>query len=146
MARSQARSGFGLQLWRGDGATPTEVFTKVPEVTDVQNVGVKVLETVESTHMESDNGYKEYIPTLKDEGEMTCDVNWLIGNAVQNSLATDFENRTLRNFRLILPGAGKRLEGAAFVTNISSAVPRDGKMTRTFTLKKSGLWNEVVDP
>ena len=144
MARTQARGGFGLQLWRGDGATPTEVFTKVEEVTDISPVGAKSLDTVEVTHMESDDGYKEYIPTLKDSAEMTVDTNWLVGNASQAGVVTDFENRTLRNFRIVLPGTGKRLEGAGFVTNLSPTAARDGAMKRTFTIKATGKWNEVA--
>ncbi len=145
MARTQARAGFGLQLWRGDGATPTEIFTKISEVTDINPVGAKTLDTVEATHMESDDGYKEYVATLKDQSEITVEVNWLVGDASQGNMVADYEAKTLRNWRIVLNTTGKRLEGAAFVSAVSQVSPRDGKMTRTFTLRPSGKWNEVTN-
>jgi predicted secreted protein len=146
MARTQARSGFGLTIKRGDGGSPTEVFTAIPEVTEITPVGGKTRDSVEVTHLNSDNQYKEHIVTLKDTSEIQVTMNWLVGDATQAACDADFEAGTLRNWQIVLPGASKRLEGAAFITEFSPASPRDGAMVRTMKLRPSGKWNEVANP
>lgn len=147
MARTQARSGFGLKLRRGDGGTPTETFTEIPEVTDINTVGSKTRDSVEVTHLNSDNQYKEYIGTLKDSPEITVTMNWLVGNVTQALLDADFETSPppIRNWQIPLPGSGKRIEGAAFISELSQVVPKDGAMVRTMKLRPSGKWSEVAD-
>jgi len=145
MAATRAKSGFGTLVQRGDGGSPTETFTTVAEIVNV-NGPERTLDIIDASHMESPNGRKEYIPAMLDVSEITCDMNFLPGDTSQANLQSDQDNRTLRNFRFILPGAGKRFEGAAYVMKIGAAMPYDGKMVSPVTLRPSGPWNLVNNP
>lgn len=144
MARTQARSGFGMIVRKGDSGSP-EAFTALPEVTDVNSVGGITIDSIEVTHLNSDNQTKEYIPGLKDHDEIQVTMNWLAGNATQNGLLTDAKARTVRNWQITVAGSGNRVEGAAFITKITPTSPKDGAMQRVMSLRPTGAWSEVAD-
>jgi hypothetical protein len=101
-----ATSGFGTTFKRGDGGGP-ETFTTIAEVVGISGPSLK-LETIDVTNMDS-NGWREKIPTLKDAGEVQLDMNYLPANATQNytqGLLADFNNRTLRNFKVVYSNPG----------------------------------------
>ena len=137
MAATNARSGFGALLKRGDGGSP-EVFTTISEVANIGAVETS-LDTVEATHMESPSAHKEYIPTLLDAKEISVELNYLPGDTTQNNLRSDLLNRTLRNFQCTIPGSAKVISFAAFVTNLGPMIPVDGKMTQTLNLRPNGV-------
>ncbi len=137
MAATLARSGFGTLLQRGDGATPTEGFTTIPEVGDI-NGPAKSLLMVDATHMESPNGYEEKIPAIKQGGDVTFPVQFIPGNATQAGLEADLEAQTKRNFRLILAGNTHRWSFSAYVQNIGPSYPMKDKMVQDVTLSITG--------
>lgn len=145
MAATQARSGFGAKLARGDGATPTETFTNSVEVTGVSG-GDFIQNTADATHMESPDGYVEKIPTLREIGDWTINYNFLAGNPTQDGLRADNAAGVKRNFRVIIPGAGKRFEGAAYVKSVGQDIPLDNKMTSSVVLTPTGKWVIANDP
>jgi len=144
MASTQARSGFGAKLARGDGGG-TEAFTNSVEVTGISG-GDFVQNTADATHMESPAGYVEKIATLREIGDWTINYNFLPGNPTQDGLRADNVAGVKRNFRVIIPGFGKRFEGAAFVKSIGQDIPMDGKMTSSVVLSPTGQWVMVTDP
>jgi len=137
MAATNARSGFGALLKRGDGGG-TEVFTTIGEVVNIGAIETG-LDTVEATHMESPSAHKEWIPTLLDAKEISVELNYLPGDTQQNNLRSDMFNRTLRNFQCTIPGSAKVVSFAAYVTNLGPAFPHDGKMTQTLNLRPNGV-------
>ncbi len=145
MAATQARSGFGAKLARGDGATPTEAFTNAVEVTGISG-GDFIQNTADATHMESPNGYIEKIATLRGIGDWTINFNYIAGNPTQDGLRADCAAGVKRNFRVIIPGAGKRFEGAAYVKNVGQDIPMDNKMTSSVVLEVTGQWVQANDP
>lgn len=146
MARTQARAGFGLKLYIGDGATPTETFNEIIEVTSITPAGGTTTDTVEVTHLNSDNATKEFIPTLHEEPELDFEANWIPGNTQHDRLETVRAAKTLCNFRIVYPGVGKRSEGAGYVTMLNRSSPLDGAMKLQGKIKRSGKWNIVADP
>jgi predicted secreted protein len=138
MSLSSAVSSFGTLLKIGDGATPTEAFTTIAEVRDISGPGF-TLDTEEVTNHSTTGGYKEYIATLKDGGEVTFDLNFF-QHATHDDLWDDFEARTRRNFQIVFPitSGDDTLTFAAFVTNIGHEAPVQGVLTRSVTLRVTG--------
>lgn len=134
--------GRGLVFRSGDGATPTEVFATIAEVRDVGNLYPQSLQFEDVTNQDSPAFADEVLPALVQSGETTLEVNYLPGNATQDHVAgvrKDFEDRTLRNYQVRLPGSDAlRLAFAAYVTQFPVAVPVQGVMRGNITLRVSG--------
>ena len=137
MSLSSAVSSFGTLLKIGDGGV-TETFTAIAEVLDISGPSY-TLDTEEVTNHSTTGGYKEYIPTLKDGGEVTFSLNFF-QDTTHVALFTDFENRTRRNFQIVFPlsSGDDTLTFAAFVTSIGHDAPVQGVLTESLTLKVTG--------
>lgn len=135
-----AISSFGTLLKIGDGGGP-ETFTAIAEVADISGPAFE-LGTEESTHHQSVGGWREFVPTLLDGGEIEFDLNFLPANGTQGysgGLLDDMVNRVLRNFQLIFPDVGTTTWAfSAYVTNFEPDEPVEGKLAASVTLKISG--------
>lgn len=137
MSQTQGTSGFGTLLQIGDGGG-TEVFTSIAEVKSITGPNLS-LETIDATHMTSPSGHREVLPSFKNSGEVGFDVNFLPGVGTQQSLFTDWTNRTLRNFKLVFPDAGSTSwKFSAYVTALSISAPLDDVLGASITLTISG--------
>lgn len=126
----------GTVLKRGDGATPTENFTNVEEVNDIQGPDGSASE-IDSTHLESVT--KEFIMGLPDNGSITLTMNQVFGASQQANMDTDRENQTLRNWQLVFADTGSTTWAfAAFVMQFAIASATDARHTVTATLRISG--------
>lgn len=131
-----AVGSHGTLLKIGDGATPTEAFTTIGEVKDITGPP-QTTDTEEVTNHDS-QGWKEYIATLQDGGDITFDINYT-GAVSQRSLRTDQANKTKRNFQIVLPlETPETLEFSAYVTSFSYNAPVSGALTASITLKVTG--------
>ena len=138
MASTQGTSGFGTLLQRGDGATPTEAFTTVAEVTNLSGPS-EGLEVIDATHMESPSSYREYLPSLLDSGEITFDLNFLPAVAAQTGVRTDMLNRTKRNWQIVFTDSGTTTYSfAGFVTAFEPSAQIDDKLSASATIKVTG--------
>jgi len=134
MATSNAVLGFGTLLQIGDGGNP-EVFTTIAEVTSISGPNL-TKNFVEVTHMESLNGYDEFIPGLKSGGEITCELNFVPSDTTFTTLKTAYDNDTLSNYKIVFPdSAGTTASFAAYVSAISPTAPVADKMSLSITLK-----------
>jgi predicted secreted protein len=131
--------GLGIELRIGDGATPTEAFTAIPGCGSFGGPG-KTRDTVDVTSHSSTGGYREFISGLRDGGEVTCDINWLFGDAAQDALETAFDDNDTTNFQMYFPmaAADNLLTFAGLVTDLSWTGPTDAQITRSLTLKVTG--------
>lgn len=136
---TKAQLGYSSQLQRGDGvAPPNEGFTTVGEVTSIKGPDQK-RDMKDATNMQSPGSAKEFIAGLKDNGTLSFDISWVPGDAQHDGLQADFDNGTLRNFKIVLPVAfGKTISFAALVESLSGVIPVDDKITRTIGLRISG--------
>jgi hypothetical protein len=98
---SGAIAGSACVLKRGNGATPTEVFTTIAEVKGVRGPGL-VGATTEVTSFDSANDVREFIATLRDPGTISCTVNYLPANSTHTGLITDLRDGVRRNFQLVI--------------------------------------------
>ncbi len=136
MAETTGKIGFGTLFKRGDGATPTEAFTAVAEVLDIDGPGMS-RDAVDATHQESPNGFKEAIPGLRDAGEITFPLNFLESNASQNAIRDDLMTGTARNYQVVFPG-GQIWQFKGFITGFSPKAPIEDRMTADVTVKITG--------
>lgn len=135
MPESNAISSFGTLLQRGDGSDP-EVFSTIAEVQDIKPPALSA-DTEEVTHQDSPNGWKEYLPTLLDAGEVTFDLNFIPTDTGHTALITDMTSRVKRNFKVVFPD-GSTWSFAAYVTGFEPDAPVSGKLSASVTLKVTG--------
>lgn len=137
MAATTGTTGFGTLLARGNGAT-SETFTTVAEVRSIRGPG-QSLELVDATHMESPSGFREWLASFKDGGEVTFQVNFLPANATHTGLYTDHAAKTKRNFRITWPNtAGTKCTFAAFITGLSPSASVGEMLLNDVTLRITG--------
>lgn len=129
---------WGTQFLRdSDGAGTYVVIANVSDLSGPS----RSREAIEVTAHDSPNQYREFVKGLKDGGEITLTLNYNPANNTHSALDADFEEDTLRNYRIIvLPGETDEhtwtLSG--LITNLSDAFPIDDRMEREVTVKISG--------
>ncbi len=140
-----ASTGAGVMVAQAEtflgAGNNTLVYTAVAECRNITGPNL-TLGTTETTHHLSTGQYREYISTVLDAGEISCELNFLPTNATQDQiygLIKDVKHRTLRAFQLVLTDtAGTTWSFSAFVTAFGGAQAVDGKLTANVTLKISG--------
>lgn len=137
MAATVGSSGFGTLLKRGDGAT-VESFATVAEVKSISGPSLS-METIDATHMESPSGFREWLPSFKDGGEVTFDLNFLPATAAQTGLTTDFRNRTKRNWKIFWPNTGTtKWSFSGYVTGFTPSAAVGDILAASATIKVTG--------
>jgi predicted secreted protein len=133
------RDGFGTQFQRGNGATPTEVFTTIANVTSISGPDRK-RETIDVTAHDSPDQYMEFIGGLKDGGEVALEINY-DPSETTHDLDEDFDDTVARNYRVvILPDTADEHTWAiaGIMTELGDEFPYDDKMARKMTIKITG--------
>jgi len=133
------RNAFGTQFKRGDGATPTEVFTTLANVTTISGPS-RSRETLDVTSHGSVDGWMEFIGGLKDGGEISLELNYDPAEETHD-LDDDFDDDDPRNYQIvILPGTEDEhtWSVAGILTEVGDEFPYDDKMARSITIKVSG--------
>jgi hypothetical protein len=132
-------NAFGTQFRRGDGATPTEAFTTIANVTSISGPN-RTRETLDLTAHDSPDAYMEFAGGLKNGGEVGLEINY---DPTENThdLDDDFDDVDPRNYQIvILPGTEDEhtWDFAAILTELSDEFPYDDKMGRSLTVKITG--------
>jgi predicted secreted protein len=129
-------NGFGTELQRGDGTTPTEVFTALANVTNIGGPGLS-RETIDVTAHDSPDAWMEFRGGLKDGGEVSVDINY--DPAEHDVLVADFEDEDPRNYQLVFPDTGATTwTFAAILTGFEPEAPYDDKLAASLTFKVTG--------
>lgn len=132
---SVAISGYGTILQRGDGTTPTEVFTDIAEVKDITPLN-RTTDTIDVTHTQSPDATREFIPSLSDAGELSFSVNFLPDNTGHLALYDDQTDRVRRNFKVIFATSPtKTLNITGYVTGLTINAPLEDVLGADFTVK-----------
>lgn len=137
MAATEGTSGFGTLLKRGNGAT-VEVFTTVAEVKSISGPGLS-METIDATHMESPNAFRELLPSFKSAGEVTLEMNFLPANSNQQGFVEDFQDRVKRNWKLVFPDtATTTWSFSGYITGFAPSAAVDSILTASATIAVTG--------
>jgi predicted secreted protein len=128
-----AKIGFAT-LFKIRTATGPDVFTTIGEQASVTPYGVSV-DSVDASHEESPNGYREFIPGLKDAGEASFEIHYVPGGTAE-SLLLGMLGST-QACRTVFP-SGAKVDYSAFITEMTPETPIDDKMVMSMTLKITG--------
>lgn len=134
-----AMASYRTLLKMGDGATPTEAFATIAEVKDIKGPKLKS-DLEDATSHDSTDGWKEYIPTLIEGGEITFDLQFVPTGATHSyvtGLVKLWVDRTLRNFQLIFPDATVWLM-PCYVTGVDMENTLKGLSRADVTMQVSG--------
>jgi len=124
-----AIAGVGAVFQRGGAA--------LAEVNSIQGPN-KSRETIDVTSLDSSGGYREFIPSFRDPGELTLNMNFT--RAVYDLLNADFEASTTQNYDIVFPDTGNTsLDFDGYVTGITIGIPTDDKVTMDVTIKITGV-------
>jgi hypothetical protein len=99
---TDAKLGLGTVVKRGDGATPTEVFTRIDECIEIPEIGEEN-PLVDVTY--SDAVAREYIAGIAEGMEMDFSFNYNSADTEQQGLIDDVKNKVNRNFQITVPAA-----------------------------------------
>jgi predicted secreted protein len=132
---TEARVGMGSRFEIGDGADP-EVYTQLAEVININPPSMS-RDALDATHMLSPEQWREFVPGLKDGGEVSVDMNFIPGGAGETQIMANLAADNTANYRITFPN-GVSWTFAAFCTGFEPSVPHDDKMSATATFKVSG--------
>lgn len=126
--------GYGAQLQKGDGASPTETFQAVAGLRRF-TYGAMQTADLDNTHLRSPAAHREHKPGLRDSAAMTGELLWLptdesqsntgggSGSFTQGGLIKDWENRTTHNWRIVLYADGSPSITLPFTGYVSQFQP-----------------------
>ncbi len=135
MPTSSAFAAVGTTFNRGDG-TSTEGFDAVAEVNSIGGPNMS-RGTIDVTTLDSTGGYREFIGSFRDSGELQLEMNFTL--ATWGLLKVDFEASTSRNYKIIFADTGAtEFEFAGWVTGLNQSVQTDDKVTSSVTIKIDG--------
>lgn len=135
---TEARIGHGTLFQTGDDASP-EVWTTLAEVVSITPPNMS-RDSIDASHSQSPDGWREFIAGLKDGGEVSVELNFVPGGATYLALLAELNLSgpdALKNRRILFPDTSS-LEMSAFLIDLPPEAPIDDKMTATATFKVSG--------
>lgn len=112
-AAEQAIHGYGAQLMKGDGASPTETFEAVAGVRNI-TPGAMTTADIDRTHLRSPDAHREHMPGLRDSGAFQLAAIWLpheqsqsnagggSGSFTGGGLIADWADRTTHNWKIVM--------------------------------------------
>lgn len=135
---NDALEAQGMDLKMGNGATPTEVFTSIPEITTMSGPGgsaavkdtTSLLDTAKTKRM-----------GLADEGQISFDINYIPSDAQHTALRAARAARTLHNFQLVFTDGPSPTTWSfsGYVTGFTlQGVQVDGTLGAKVTIEVSG--------
>lgn len=134
-------AAIGTLLQRGNGASP-EVFTTIAAVSDISGPKRKT-DTIDTTSHDTTTGYKSFIGSLKEGGEVTgklfFDPNDSTHNATSLGLIDLQDSRAVINWQIVFPTSPSRkytFAGLVIGMDLMAAVA--GPLEITLTVKISG--------
>lgn len=133
---TNAGIGHGSEFKRSSDGTSGGTFSSVGEITGITPPGLS-RETVDATHMQSPDGFREFIGSLKDGGEVSIEVNFDPDHADVAAALADLTSSTPGYYKIVFPDTTE-WGFAALMTGYETGDPLDDKMTATLTYKVTG--------
>jgi predicted secreted protein len=125
---SEAISGVGAVFQRNGVA--------IAEVNSISGPN-RSRDVIDVTSLDSTGGYREFIGSFRDGGEVSLEMNWT--STGYGLMLADFESNTLQTYQIVLPDDGNyTLEFSGLVSDLELNVPMDDKITANVTIKISG--------
>lgn len=135
---SDAVSSQGTYISFGDAASPN-TYTEVGEVSAISGP-TPDSEEIDVTHLRSTGGFREYLQSFKDGGEISVTANFLAGNATQDGstgVRSLFLSGAIRGWKVTLPTADS-ITFDAYVKSVGMTASVGAKLEFTFVLRVTG--------
>jgi predicted secreted protein len=124
---------FGTTLGRESDMTPG-TYIAVASITSLSPPGIS-RNAIDVTAHDSADGWMEFLPGLKDGGEVSFDINYQPD--VHDALLDDLSSNTVQSWQVTFPD-GTPWTFDAFLTGFEPDAPYDDKLAASITLKVSG--------
>jgi hypothetical protein len=142
---TNAKIGHGTLFQIFDTGQSPDAWVTVAEVTNVTPPAL-ARDAVEATHTESPEGWHEFIPGLKDGGQVSIDLNFIPGGPGTALLLSTFDLAAALQARVMFPDGDPLASPitatvwtfTAICTGFAPEAPVDGKMAATATFKITG--------
>lgn len=132
---SLATAGIGAKFRRLN----TSFYEDIAEVVSISGPSM-ARETIDVTSLDSTDGYREFIGSLRDGGSITLEMNFR--RDTYDDFKTDFENDDLEDYEVIFPDdEHTSFNFQGLVTELGLETPVDDKISCTVTIKISGTVN-----
>lgn len=134
-------AALGTTLSRSDGATaPT--FEPIANITSLSGPGM-TRDTIDVTAHDSPNNTMEFVASLIDAGEVTCDINYDPsldhgGSSITQVLLDDLQTTTAIGYEIAFPD-GAKFEADLLITGFEIQSNYDDKLQASLSWKVSGL-------
>lgn len=136
MPASQADTGYGGKFHRESDDSPS-VYVEVAEVLSITPPQLS-REEVDVTHLQSPNEYNEYRPGMKDGGSPTISMAFLPANATNVNMLADFEDGTLRNYKITYPDTSTWIFEAFISGYTPGEIANNERITAEVTFRING--------
>lgn len=127
-------SGVGTVF--GRASTQAGPFTAIAQINNIGGPD-KTRNTIDTTSLDTADGYKTFIAGFRDAGQVTLAMNFT--RAGYELLNDDFESDVAVWYQIALPDTeNTKLTFLGLVTNLGSSIPAEDKVTASATIKISG--------
>lgn len=132
---TEANIGWGTIIRVASPEAPA-VFTAVAEVTSITPPPM-TRDIIDASHMQSPDRWREFISGMKDGGEISIDMNFIVGSETNARMlaAQTEEDPSPVEIEFV---NGSVWSFMAFCSGYEPDVPFDDKMTATATFKVTG--------
>jgi predicted secreted protein len=127
-----------------DTSVSPETWTTVAEVRNITPPSY-ARDAQDATHTESTEGWREFIPGLKDAGDISCELNLVPDSNSMDLVLAQFNTDELVQVRILFADGTQgavptcsRFTCNVVVTGFAMEAPLDDKMSATLTAKISG--------
>lgn len=135
---TDAISAFGTAVQIDAGGSG---YVTIAELRDITGPNL-ALGTEDVTPQEAAGGWREFIPTLLEGGEVTFDLNFVPTEDTHDypaGLIKDMVDKTLRNFKVIFPDVGTTSWILpCYITRFTPGMPVEGELSAAVTLLVTG--------
>lgn len=133
-----ATDAFGTTFEYWDSTLGVPAYVEVAEVHNISGPSVS-RDSIETTHHGSTGGYREYLPGLRDGGEVTVDINWDNSEGSHADIYGQITSSQTANedYRVNFSG-GATFTFSGHVTAFDVTAPLDDRLTASLTIKLSG--------
>lgn len=141
---SNAEWSLGDHILMGNGATPVETFTRIPEVRNITfNRGTR--DRVDVSSHESTPPFRDDISTFFSGGSITLDGNYLPSSVIQQAFEDLAESDVKTNFRVVITvDAGDVIwAGQGRVASFTPTMNFEDARRFTATINLTGFWDRV---
>lgn len=136
---TQAQIGHGttFSINTSPGGSPDQ-YIPIAEVVSVKPPSLS-RDNVDATHSQSPEKWREYIPGLRDGGEVTLEVNFIPSGLGTQQILSTFNSDDQVLSRVTFPDSPPTVwQFSSFITQFEPDAPFDDKMSATVTFKLSG--------